>query len=233
MTKDRVLLDADHRYWLNPDEGRIQVHGYSEICRELGVTKDNPFHTEQGRREGVALHSWLNHLVHGKSVAEPPHPSIAGRVRGIQKFIKDTRFKIAGGEAPQYEPRLRYACTPDLWGHIGAFSWVIDAKRGAYMPTHALQTAAQRIALAANGFRAQKRGALYLRDNDYRLVEHPNHINEAHWKALVAGYHAMTPEERVQFAAGDIDGMVRDGTRYRTILSAFHARKYYIPAAQK
>lgn len=221
-----IRIDDRHRYWL----GEHRVPGFTEICVNLGVMRPNPHYTEQGRREGVALHEWLGFLVRGRRSAEPPHPSIAGRVRGIQKFIKDTGFKIAGGETPLYDPVGRFACTPDLWGHIGSLSWVIDAKRGSKLPTHALQTATQRIALAANGFRAQKRGALYLRDNDYRLDEHANHVNENHWRAITAGYHAMTPEQRTAFAADDVDidslGLP-EGYKRIAVVSAYNARRKY------
>lgn len=189
MTPMETALRLDHEthtYWI----GGRQVPGYSQIVRDLGVAPDNPFYTDAGREEGIALHKWVAFLATGKESTTPPDPRIAGRVEGIRKFLRDTGFRVVGAELPQYDPVSGFACTPDIWGFIGAWSWTIDTKRGAKLPTHRLQTAAQVIALRANGFRARKRGALYLRDNDYRLDEHNDIDDEPRWKAIVAAYHA-------------------------------------------
>jgi hypothetical protein len=185
---EKVRLDAaTHTYWL----GDKKVPGYSEIIKEMGVAKENKFYTDAGREEGISLHLWLAFLVRGKVPSAPPDPRIAGRVEGIQKFIKDTGFKIVGGEEPMYNPFIRYACTPDLWGHMGGKSWTIDLKRGAKLKIHRLQTFAQQTALSANGFMSQKRGVLYLKDGDYRLEEHTENIKDGYaWRATVYAYHA-------------------------------------------
>lgn len=227
---DKIRLEPiEHIYWL----GNRLIPGYSEICRELGVTKPNPFHTPEGREEGVSLHLWLGFLARGKTPAGPPDPRIAGRVKGIEKFLSDTGFKIVGGETPQYDPLLNYAVTPDLWGHIGNWSWVIEAKRGAKLPGHRLQTIAQLIALGANGFRAQKRGCLYLSDNSYRLVEHTDKNDRVNWAAIVEGYHAMSADQRALFAQGGLDARdpavlgMRPGKTWNKIVSADNARSAY------
>lgn len=184
-----VRIDDDHKYWIPGPRGEERAGGYTEISTDLGIIKPNPFHTDDGREEGVALHLWLQFLVKGKEPKTAPDPRIAGRVEGIKKFIRDTGFKIAGGEQPMYDPINRYACTPDLFGHIGKTAFVIDAKRGAKLPSHRLQTAAQTIALRANGFRAQKRAALYLRNGDYRLEEHTDSRDLARWSIFVSTYY--------------------------------------------
>lgn len=196
-----TLRESDHTYW----RGTVRVPGFSEICASMRVGEKDcgdcvkgihhahhaNFYTEEGRAVGVATHSWLNFLAQGNEPDAAPDPRIAGRVEAIRKFLRETGFKYAGGEEPQYEPVLGYACQPDLWGYIGAFSYVIDAKAGANLKVHALQTGAQRIALAANGFKAQKRAGLYLQDDgEYRLKEHTNTANETHWRAIVSGYNA-------------------------------------------
>ena len=154
------------------------------------LTKPNEYYTEQGRADGVALHILSGFLAQGKVPAAPPDERIAGRVEGIRKFIRDTGFKIAGGETPQYDPVLGYACLPDIWGSMGVWTWVIDFKRGGKLPTHRLQTVAQQIALSAGGFRAQKRGCLYLRDGDYRLDEHTDTRDRGHWRNFVQAWHS-------------------------------------------
>ena len=184
---EQIRLDRDsHTYWL----GKRRVPGYSEIVKDLGVSGDNPFWTEAGRDEGNAIHLWLGFLAAGKVPSTPPDPRIAGRVEGIRKFIRDTGFKIVGGVTPLYDPISRFACSPDMWGFIGNWSFVIDAKRGTKLATHRLQTAAQTVALRSNGFRAQKRAALYLRDGDYRLDQHSDFVDLARWQVFVSAYHA-------------------------------------------
>jgi hypothetical protein len=184
-----VRLDDEHRYWVPGARTEERRPGFSEIALDLGISKPNPFYTDEGKEEGKALHLWLNFLARGKTPKAKPDPRIAGRVEGIKKFIKDTKFEILGGEVPLYDPINRSCCTPDMWGMIRAFLWVIDAKRGAKLKAHRLQTAAQSIALRANGVRVDKRGALYLRDEDYRLDEHVGSQDERRWTQIVSTYH--------------------------------------------
>ena len=185
----KVRIDDEHRYWIPAPRGEERRPGYSEICDDLGIVKPNPFYTEEGRAEGVALHLWLGFLVRGKEPKTAPDPRIAGRVAGIRKFIRDTKFRIIGGEQPLYDPINRFACTPDLFGEMNKSLFVIDAKRGGKLPSHRLQTAAQAIALRSNGMRVQKRAALYLRDEDYRLDEHTDPMDLARWGIFVSTYH--------------------------------------------
>lgn len=183
---ERIILDADHHYWL----GKQRVYGFTEIATDLGIIKPNPFHTEFGRDRGTAVHDWLAFIAEGNEPENEPDERIAGYVAAIRKFLAESGFKCVGAEKPLYEPVLRYGVKPDLWGHLGAFSCVIEAKRGAKLPYHFLQTAAQKIALAANGFNAQRRYGLYLSDGDYRLVPHENRADEGNWKNIVAAFHS-------------------------------------------
>lgn len=219
-----VRLDAYHKYWIPAPGGEKQVPGFSEICLAMGVTRPNKFYTPQGRAEGEALHLWLGFLARGKVPSGAPDPRIAGRVAGIKKFIKDTGFKIMDGEQPIYDPSNRFACTPDMWGPIGKTAWVIDCKRGAKLDSHGLQTAAQKMALIENDFWPQKRGCLYLRDNDYRLHEHSDHQQELDWRAIVRAYHALAPDDRAIFAAPEFKATAHFPP---VIHSAWNARQRY------
>ena len=183
---DKIRLDADHRYWL----GDKEVPGYSHIVKSLGVVEDSPFWTEEGREAGTALHAWLLHLAQGKPEVSKPDPRIAGKVEGIRKFLRESGFKLAFGEVAQYEPVLRYACTPDLCGTLGMFSVNIDMKAGAKQKSHPLQLAAQKIALCYHPFRVQKSFSLYLKEGDYRLVEQDTRTHEANWRIFMAAYHS-------------------------------------------
>jgi hypothetical protein len=226
-----VKLDpATHIYTI---PGPIVVPGYSEICAAMGVTRPNKFYTEEGRVEGQALHKWLRFLVTVRTPSSPPDPRIAGRVAGIRKFIKESGIRFVGGESPRYDPRTRVACTKDLWGYIGPWAWVIDAKRGSKLASHRLQTACQKIVLTANDFRPQKRAALYLKDGDYRLDEHTEPIDEKNWRAIASGYHAMTSSQRLIFSAEgfyparpDVLDM-KPGAAWAEVVSAWNAKKIY------
>jgi len=183
-----LTLDADHRYWWD----KQSVPGFSEICKDLGGTKDNPFYTDEGRDEGMALHKWLIFLASGQEAKDEPDERIAGRVAGIRKFLGESAFRFEGGETPLYCKPLNFACTPDIWGHLGSRAAVVEAKRGKKLKYHCLQTAAQKIALASNGFIALDRYSLHLRDGDYRLEQHTDKADEDRWKILVMAYHAKT-----------------------------------------
>lgn len=191
-TTYRVRCDENHIYWRMTPNGEVREPGFSEICGDLGVTKENKFYTKDGREEGVALHEWLLFLAQGNEPENNPDPRIAGRVEGVKKFIRESGFVFSGGEVALYEPTLGYCCTPDIWGHIGGIPYVIDAKGGAKKKFHKAQTAAQRLALRPSGFVAQKRAALYLMDGDYRLEGHDDVSDEVRWRALVMGYYAKT-----------------------------------------
>ena len=186
-----VRIDENHKYWVPAPEPprELLVPGFTHIAESLGFIQENPFYTDSGREEGIALHKWLRHIAQGKPILTKPDERIAGRVEAILKFIAETGFKFAGGEEPRYDPVNRFACTPDLWGYIGSWTWDLDAKRGEELPHHRLQTAAQSIALAANGFRAQKRGCLYLKDGSYRLKEHIDSRDIPAWKQIVSTYY--------------------------------------------
>lgn len=184
-------LDAKHIYWRKMEgQKEYTVPGFTEIIKSYGLA-DNAFWTEAGRDEGTAIAQWMLFLFRGGVAVKQADPRIAGRVEAIKNFIRDTGFVFAGGETPLYSKTLRHGVMPDLWGFIGSFSWCIDGKRGAKSKTHKLQTAAQKLALLDNGFGAQKRGALYLKDDGtYKLDEHTDAGDEARWRSIAYGYHA-------------------------------------------
>jgi hypothetical protein len=197
-----LTRDENHIYRL----GTVRKYGFSEICASMRVGEEDcrgcrehslhthsaSFWTDDGKEQGKALHKWLLFLASGRDTDQPVEIELAGRVAAIRKFIKDTKFRLSFGETPQYDAATDTACTPDIWGYIGPWAWVIDAKRGAKMKIHELQTACQKIALASySRFHAQKRGSLYLMDNgDYRLVEHTDRADEQRWRAIAAAFHA-------------------------------------------
>lgn len=185
----KVRCDPDHIYWKTMPCGEERVPGYSEICKDLGIVKENKFYTEEGREEGRMLSEWLLFLAKGLSPKTDPDPRIAGRVAGIRKFLAESKFKLKFGEIPQYDPVCNFAATPDIVGHLGQVAVNIDAKRGAKTKTHPLQLAAQKIALAANGFRVQESYSLYLRDNDFRLIKQDTQKHEHRWKQFVSTWH--------------------------------------------
>lgn len=191
-TLSGIRLDDQHRYYRMSPKGDTRVPGFSEICQDLGVIKPNPFHTEGGRDEGTALAQWTIFLAKGEEPAEAPDARIAGRLEGFRKFLTDSGFSFEGGEEPVYHPSLVYCCTPDLYGSLGGARCVIDTKRGAKEPWHPLQTAAQKMALGANGIICLNRYSLYLKDGDYRLDQHKDKSDEDRWTALVTAYHAKS-----------------------------------------
>ena len=182
-----IQLDAaTHTYTV--DNQRIP--SFSEIAASYFPA--NEFWTERGRDEGTHIHSACALLLENDLDWASVEPSVIPRVRGFEKFLKESAFKpeLALCEKPAYQPVLRFCCMPDFVGYLGNFSAIIEAKRGAKHPAHRLQTAAQLLALKAGGFKAQKRYALYLKDNDYRLEEHADPGDMPRWAAMVSGFHA-------------------------------------------
>ena len=181
-----VICNENHQYF---EEGN-RVPGFTEIVMALGIVKPNPFYTPDGRDQGTALHQWLLFLAQGKEPADLPDERIAGRVEGIRKFLRESDFKFQGGEQPMFDKSIRFCCTPDLWGNMAGARCVIDAKRGAKLKHHALQTAAQKLALASNGIHCRDRYTLYLKDGGYKLEQHTDANDMGRWQAIVAAYHA-------------------------------------------
>lgn len=194
------LDEKDHTYW----SGKRRAAGYSEICASMHVgVPDCPqcalkvrhehhasFWTEDGREQGKNVHYWLRFLASGKTAMNAPDKEVAGYVKAIKKFLSESKFRYDGGETPLHNPRLDYACTPDLWGRINGIRYVIDAKKGARLKVHALQTAAQKLALAANGYYAYRRASLYLKKNGtYRLYHHNDRDDESRWVRIVTAFH--------------------------------------------
>ena len=180
-----VTCDENHIYRVDG----IVKPGFSEIKESYGIGA-NAFYTEAGREEGTALHKWLLFLAQGKDPASDPDYRIAGRVAAIRKFLKETGFKIHGGEVPFHSTRGDFCCTPDLWGMFQGQAAIFEAKRGAKESWHVLQTAAQKIALQANGVFIRERYNLYLKnDGTYRLDPHKDQSNEYDWLALAAAWH--------------------------------------------
>lgn len=224
-----VTLDANHLYW-TPDG--VNHPGFSEVCGAMGVTAPNPFYTVAGRERGVAVHQWGSFLARGGVAAAPPDERISARVDRVKEFLSRSGFKMVGTEVPLYDPALNFCCTEDLYGYIGHFSCVIDLKTGGKMKVAMLQTAAQKIALSANGFRAQKRFGLYVRDKNYRLVEHADFRDEMKFRAIIIGYHALTPEQRAAFRGEDAmnNALIKNLNKktWSIALSAYNAKKFYL-----
>ncbi len=184
-TAPPAVCDKDHIYTV---EAQVKP-GFSEILEKSGFPK-NKFWTEEGRAEGAALHKWLLFLAQGNVPNAEPDPRIAGRVRGIQKFFAENEFLFVGGEVPLYCPSLGYCVTPDLFGYLNGTPTVIEAKRGAAMARHKLQTAAQFIALTENGFPVENRLGLNLKNEGYTPDPHDDDEDFEAWRGIVAGHFA-------------------------------------------
>src|SRR5258708_1374343 len=180
-----VRLDANHLYWVDG----VRRPGYSEILDNMGFPK-NPFWNDAGRDQGTALSQWLLFLAQGNEATENPDPRIAGRVAGIQKFFKEHEFVFVGGETPLYNEERGHCVTPDIYGYLDGVSSVIEAKRGARMERHKLQTAAQTSTLEENGFMPVNQLSLYLNDCGYSLEAHEDNEDFECWFAILSGYMA-------------------------------------------
>jgi len=221
---NHVNIDGDHIY-RTPD--RVIRPGFSEIVAAMGVCRENPFWTEGGRQRGTATHQWAAFAAEGKHTNQEPDERIRERVYRFRKWLDFSGFKTQGAEIPLYDPLNNFCCTEDLFGVMHGATWVVELKNGGPLKIHALQTGAQKIALAANGFGAIKRGGLYLKDKKVRLIEHPDRGDMHRWRKIVAGYHAMSRAEREIFAAPDFEPSISARYRQAVIVEAYNARRHY------
>lgn len=185
--KFKTTLSESHEYKVDG----VAKPGFTHIAKSMGVIKENPFYTEEGREQGIALSKWSLFLAKKQEPESEPDLRIAGRVAGFRKFMAESNFEFVGGEQPLYHPQLNFCGMPDLYGNLRGFSSVIDVKRGAKLKWHRLQLACYKMLLEENGFWPTKRYGLYLRDEGYSLVEYSDEEDEELWLAIVAGYYAV------------------------------------------
>lgn len=184
----QLEFDAERHLY---SRGGLPVPGFSQIREAMGIGNGyKPRNLQDYLDEGTALHSWFLFLCQGQEPDAPPDERIAGRVAGIQKFLRDTQFRFVDGEKPLLCDNPLFATTPDAWGYLGDDACLVELKRSAKAKWHPLQTAAEAMAIAQAGFKVSRRLNLYLRDGNYVLDEHRDREDFSRWRAIVNGYHA-------------------------------------------
>lgn len=172
MTVKTLILDAEHRYWL---DGR-QIPGLTQLLRHFGFIEEAYF-TPESCAVGTAVHLGTESMDLGRQDHQQfENPAIIGRIQAYQRFKEEKGFRPYLIEDRKAHPNGVYACTLDRFGHFGdsPIGALIDLKTGGEQAWHALQTGGQARCLQTEG--AMRRFSLYLKENGtYSLKEHKDH----------------------------------------------------------
>jgi hypothetical protein len=146
------------------------------ILADAGLI-DRTFFTEEGRTRGKYVHTATGMIDRGTLDWEVLDDTLRPYCEAYAKFCRDTNPEIMLTEVPMHHPAHLYAGTPDRIVKMNGTRILLDLKTGAPAPATALQLAAYKEMIRANGGGfCSKSCALYLRaDGTYRLHEYPNH----------------------------------------------------------
>ena len=154
------------------------------------------FYTGAGRDEGTALHACCHYLSEGDLDWATVDTAILPRVRQFERFLADTGYQAKFNEMRLTHPVMGYTGTIDSIGILGGRLVLVDYKRGAFLPTVKLQTAAYKRLAVSNGYAVTARHSLHLGEDGYKLIAHTDIADENRWAALVAAYAVIHPYQQ-------------------------------------
>ena len=138
----------------------------TDILSRAGLV-DASWFTEYARDRGTALHEAAAFLDANDLDWESVDPSVLPRLRQYQRFLEEVKPEILSIEEPVENLALRYCGKLDRRMVINGREGVLDIKGPSRCPWHALQT----MYYVSCFSRPLARWALYLSDDQYRLVE--------------------------------------------------------------
>lgn len=147
--------------------------------------------TERGRDVGTNGHKCCHLLGEGVLDWDSVDAAVEPRVRGYEKFLIEYRVRPIVMEGMYSDDSLGVATTIDLLATISGTSTVclFEIKFGSQLKSHRLQTGLQSVLLNRNGIYPTRHFGLYLKANDYRLVEHVDYADIEKAKILVSAHH--------------------------------------------
>jgi hypothetical protein len=160
------------------------VPSFSEIVRECGLVDMSgidPLVLERARLLGTAVHKATEYLDRGILNWHSVDNGILFYVLAWEEFCKDLNFKPLQIEQMTYCGAHRYACTPDRLGaYMRELRVIVDIKTTSTIKRLAqLQTMAQKLALAENGFPCEHRIVVQLRkDGTYKIRQHKDDTDD-------------------------------------------------------
>ena len=169
MSSDTLAFDEKtHTYLLN---GEV-LPSVTTIIKETGLAGDSSWTPDPWYlTRGTLVHQATALLDRGDLDEASVDPQIEPYLAAYRRFLKETAFVPEVIEVPRFNPKLRYAGTPDRIGKLGGEGILIDLKTGTSRPRwHRLQTAGYVLLSSEH---PQKRASLHLAgDGGYSLVEH-------------------------------------------------------------
>jgi|SRR3989304_5303078 len=183
---NKIIITENHEYLLN---GFTYV-SVTTLLKHFGMSPDyDSFGTDYSRSLGTVLHEACA-LLDEDNLGEFD-PAITGRLMGYKKFLEMYQPKWEIIEKPLVSVIWRFAGTPDRYGVMDMKNIILDIKSGYPDDSHNLQTAGYEILLNAFlvGKKKMERYALYLMENDFKLVKHEDKTDESIFLALTQAYN--------------------------------------------
>ena len=177
ITINGLTFDSEtHTY---RKDGTIVPH-ITGILEEAGLV-DDFYYTEKTSAIGKAIHTACRYLDEEELDWDSLDSEIVGRVKGYDRFLKETGFKAIVNEEIVFSELHLFAGTLDKRGFLFGEESVVELKSGPPQIWARLQTAGQNLCLT----KPLKRYVLELRKNEkYKL--HPNEDDKDHQVFLAA-----------------------------------------------
>jgi hypothetical protein len=191
FTPPGLLRDPQHVYTL---DGRVQA-GTTSCLAAVGLIDTSRF-TPDDRMRGTRVHDAIARWNDGR--AQNDWPFVGGYVRGYQRFLSESAFRLDAHEEMLCDPQLRVAGTLDLRGQFidgttvtGERIDIVDCKTGGDCPWVGYQTAGYVRMLPMHLRPLCRRWSLVLRaDATYKLEPLRNRNDETVFVAAVTITHA-------------------------------------------
>lgn len=136
-----ILKEPEHIYRLDG----VPVPGTSVIL-DAGCLVDKAWYTPEGRDRGLRVHAAGHFLCEGDLDWDTVLPSDRGYVHGIERFLRESGFRVEANEFLVWSDHYRFATKPDTLGILGGRRVLINWKTGQVNRPTALQLALEKVA---------------------------------------------------------------------------------------
>lgn len=190
---DKITITDDHSYIFNG----YKYPSVTTLLSHFGMCPNyDSFGTDYSRSLGAVLHETCALL--DEDNLGGYDSAIEGRLNGYKKFLHAYKPVWETIECPFVSIIWRFAGTPDRYGIINKRPAVIDIKSGAPDESHSLQTAGYEILLDEHYCKKITRYALYLTDNDYKIIQHNVSTDKSVFLGLVQAYNWKLTHNKIK-----------------------------------
>lgn len=201
MTDELQFFEEGHRYVVAGEE----IPSVTTVLSAQGIGADftmvDEATLEFAKNRGVAVHAAVQFLLEDRLDWSTVDERIVPYLQAFERFRKATGFEPIEVEQPLFDPGLRIAGTPDMWGWMGNRRVVVDLKATAALhPGNRIQVAGyQRMIHVARKQRIDGRYLLQLRkDGRPNLVECKDPIEPHVFVAAVSAHHGRADDNALK-----------------------------------